>query len=78
MKFSKRIGNFLGRNGFYRASGIQAEMIYDNMVVIEPITTKNKIGRCQIWIPVEDIPELIMDLKRIYSEGVKSIDGKND
>ena len=55
-----RMGNFLGRNGMFKCKGIDVLATASKReVIIAPITSKNKIGRCEIWIPKEDVPTLI-------------------
>lgn len=53
---------FLGRNGYCKCSGVQ--LIGDPAnVTITPLTSRNELGRCEITIPVEEIPNLIVALK---------------
>lgn len=63
--------NFLGRNGVYSCKGIEITDMNrpkDNSkypyIMLEPITSKNKIGRCFIEIPRENIQEVINILEK--------------
>lgn len=63
----KRIVNFFGRNGYFKSSGISITTDHlDNLVSIEPITSKGNIGRCRIEIPIEDIPNIVSTLNSYY------------
>lgn len=68
MKFSKPT-TFLGRNGMFAATGLEINpyLTADNhsVVVLEPVTSRGVIGRCNIEIPVEDIPSLIAELQAL-------------
>jgi hypothetical protein len=69
MKFSQPT-TFLGRNGSFEASGLEINpyRTWNNhlVIVFEPITSRGNIGRCNIEIPIQDIPALIAELKRFY------------
>jgi hypothetical protein len=72
MKFYENTGNFLGRNGFFKATGLNLLTTVDEKhVVIAPITSKGKVGRCEMWIPVESIEDLIRELYSILPDGVQ-------
>jgi len=58
VKFT-RPGKFTGRNGYFKASGINIIDISDDMIMIAPLTSRNKIGRCDISIPKEDVETFI-------------------
>jgi hypothetical protein len=56
---------FLGRNGTFRATGLE---IYSSAsVVLRPITSKGKTGRCGIEIPAnpETLRQIAAELTRI-------------
>ncbi len=59
---------FLGRNGGFHQSGLEITNIdtatYPS-ILLEPITSKNKTGRCFMEIPKENIQELIDILEKI-------------
>ena len=60
----ERTTNFTGRNGYFQCGGIDVQTIKHNRsVMLAPITSKNEIGRCDITIPEENIPELIIALQ---------------
>lgn len=64
IKFTRET-NFTGRNGYFKASGIELSG-YDPMgnILLTPITSKGTAARCDVTIPVEDIPNLIKQLKK--------------
>lgn len=66
MTFNKTT-TFLGRNGVFKASGIElthsVTVEGHSVIVIEPITSRGNPGRCNIEIPVEDLPALIAQLQ---------------
>jgi hypothetical protein len=68
MKFSKWT-TFLGRNGMFRATGLRLSNCVtaesSSVVVIEPITSLERPGRCNIEVPVEDVPALIKELQTL-------------
>jgi predicted Rdx family selenoprotein len=57
--------NFTGRNGYFKASGLLVTG-YDQHgnVMLTPITSKGKEARCDIEVPVQDIPQLIKQLQK--------------
>jgi hypothetical protein len=59
-------GLFLGRNGYFKQSGIQ---IQDNEfganVILRPITSKKRIGRASLVIPRKHLAEFIKALQAI-------------
>ena len=59
--------SFLGRNGCFKATGLTIFKLGD-MVQIYPVTSKDKLGKCNICIPQGSIPELI-DTLRLFLEG---------
>ena len=61
--FSKQT-RFIGRNGYFKCIGLELTK-YDgeNIIYVEPITSKNKLGNCQLEIPLEDIDLFIDTLK---------------
>ncbi len=61
MKY-RRLVNFLGRNGYFKQSGI--EILKDNMNIhLFPLTSRNDIARCEIQIPKEDLHKFITQLQ---------------
>ncbi len=68
MKFTKTT-TFTGRNGCFKATGLELSVYLkpnnDSVIVLEPITSRDIIGRCQIEIPREDIPALIAELQAL-------------
>ena len=60
----KQTTNFTGRNGYMKCSGIDILECTDT-VMIAPLTSKGNIGRCDITVPYESIPDLIEQLKAI-------------
>jgi hypothetical protein len=72
LKF-QRMTDFTGRNGFFQCSGVEIMSISDNKVMISPFTSKGKVGRCDIAIPIEDIPEFTNKLLEIYNNENKHV-----
>lgn len=71
IKFKNKITMSLGRNGLLNTIGVNISLDYNRLdennnvykvMSIQPITSKNEIGRCEIEIPVENIDELIEHL----------------
>jgi len=60
----KQITNFTGRNGYMKCSGIDI-LPCQKYIMIAPLTSKGNIGRCDITVPYESIPDLIEQLKAI-------------
>jgi hypothetical protein len=66
----------LGRNGFTRAAGVSAVRLrnlhsegqrYDE-VHIEPITSRDAIGRSRIVVPIQHVARLIARLQLLIQE----------
>ncbi len=57
---------FLGRNGMFRSTGVEVTVFQlgSGLVWIEPVTSKDKAGRCRIEVPVEDLDKLIEALQK--------------
>jgi len=56
--FFKKTTSFLGRNGEFKCKGISIASIgtpKPEYILIEPITSKDTIGRCSIRIPAKEI-----------------------
>ena len=54
---------FLGRNGYFTCVGVEIfDMTFRKVVEISPITSKGKVGRCYIQIPIGNLPEVIEKL----------------
>lgn len=66
----------MGRNGVFKATGLALTKCIDSneqsVIVIEPVTSKQVAGRCNIEIPIEDIPALIAELKKFNACKKKS------
>lgn len=72
IKFTRQT-NFTGRNGYMKCGGIEV-MGFDHksMVQVAPITSKGAVGRCDIEIPLEDVPALIAALQEIAGQTKKA------
>lgn len=76
VNFSKPT-TFLGRNGVFKVIGITLAKVtggYDHktpVIVIEPLTSRGLSGRCNIEIPVGDIPALIAELQKFTPQVCK-------
>lgn len=59
--------NFTGRNGYFTMTELDIlEMSNDKTIMLIPVTTKKKWARCDIEVPVRDIPQLINGLLKVY------------
>lgn len=59
-----RLTNFTGRNGYFTAKGIEAYPMHHNQtIMLTPITSKGKLARCDIQIPIENLEEVIATLE---------------
>lgn len=56
--------NFTGRNGYMKCSGINL-LRQENSVLLAPLTSRGCIGRCDVEIPLEDLPALIAGLQAL-------------
>jgi len=45
--------SFMGRNGYYHATGIDVSQMSCGLVTLQPITQKGKIGRCAVELPAD-------------------------
>jgi hypothetical protein len=63
--FTKQ-ATFLGRNGMFKSKGLIATKLkQDNEIVLEPITSRNVVGRCHIAIPIKDLDLVIEMLQKV-------------
>ncbi len=56
--YFKRNTKFLGRNGKFNCSGLHFtdnRLVGEDNISIEPITSKDLVGRCRIEIPREEV-----------------------
>ena len=71
VKFSK-VTNFTGRNGFMKCAGVEFMRTGDQFqVILTALTSRNQPGRCDLYIPVEDVPAVV---EALVKEAKKSID----
>ena len=54
---------FLGRNGYGKCSGLEIGILTEDVVSIEPLTSRAVVGRARITIPVDKIPAVIEALR---------------
>lgn len=59
----KRKSWFNGRNGLFKSQGVVVYSAVDDLVVLSPIISRERIGNCDIAVPLENIDELIEVLK---------------
>jgi hypothetical protein len=61
-----RLTNFTGRNGWFRCSGLDIQPLEHNQsVMIAPLTSQSMVGRCDIEIPLEALPEVVAKLQAL-------------
>jgi hypothetical protein len=61
-----RLVSFLGRNGHFKAKGLNVEQITEEVIELTPITSRDQYGRCEIQVPSQCIPLLIDKLLQFY------------
>ena len=62
----KRTVAFEGRNGLFKQGGIVIRVSdYGKTITMFPLTLKGIIARCMIEIPLENMQEIIHELKSI-------------
>jgi len=60
----KRSTNFTGRNGYSKCSGLDMlPLDHNDSVMLSPLTSRGAVGRCNIEIPMESLPEVIAKLQ---------------
>ena len=65
INFNRKV-HFQGRNGWFQSIGLAIFQVQNEDVInIQPITTKEKVGNCMIEIPIEEIDNLIEILNKI-------------
>lgn len=65
ISFNRKV-NFQGRKGWFQSIGLAIFQVQNEDVInIQPITTREKVGNCMIEIPIEEIDNLIEILKKI-------------
>jgi hypothetical protein len=65
--------HFLGRNGQFKASGVNVDLqpgvkCGEGVITLTPFTSKGILGRCSIEIPVEIAGELASALRKAVKE----------
>jgi hypothetical protein len=55
---------FLGRNGYGLCTGLDI-FEFEGVVELRPITSKDRIGRAEICVPIAALPRLLQALKGI-------------
>ena len=67
--------NFTGRNGYFACGGIEVlHLNHNNSVMLSPLTSRGVVGRCDIEVPLENVPDLIVQLQALIpTEQVEKI-----
>ena len=66
-----RTTNFTGRNGYMQCKGMDVLTLPgSNSVMLSPLTSRGKVGRCDIEVPIEALPQLI--------EALQAVKGQNE
>jgi hypothetical protein len=62
--------NSLGRNGYMKCSGLDLCKggLRDDLMLLSPLTSRGHVGRCELEIPLEDLPALIAGLQKLLPE----------
>jgi hypothetical protein len=74
----KRITNFTGRNGFMKCGGVELMESSANSIILSPLTSKGMIGRCDIFIPLEDAKAVAEALLSFVNEKKSSLEIEAD
>lgn len=74
INFAKTV-RFLGRNGVFKCTGVQLTATQDDSIMIEPVNSKNEIGRALIEIPNQDLPAFIEGLRTTHLENAGPLPG---
>lgn len=68
--------SYVGRNGVGKQVGIEilacGEPCHSQVVVLSPINSKNMVANCSIDLPVDKIPDVIQELKRIHQNAMNT------
>lgn len=66
IKYTKNTkqAHFIGRNGYFKQSGLVVQAHEGEMVVIMPLTSRGVTGNCMMDIPLEDVPSVIDALQK--------------
>jgi len=60
----ERRPTFLGRNGRYKCDGVNVSRA-EETVVISPLTSRGLVGRCEIELPISEVPALVVALQKV-------------
>lgn len=65
INYKDKTRRFTGRNGYIKQYGINAWYMLDNdnVIYLNPITSKGLVGNCELQIPKEQLQEFIEGLK---------------
>ena len=61
----KKLTYFTGRNGFCNMSGVRVTRFDGGNLLLEPFTSRNKIGRCELVIDKDSVDDLIAALNQL-------------
>lgn len=63
----KELVHFTGRNGYYKASGL--DIIYNgDVMVLTPLTSRGQFANCRIEIPKESVCQVIEALQTLDNQ----------
>ena len=75
VKFERQT-HFTGRNGYGKCNGIDLlPLDHNKSLMIAPLTSRGDVGRCDIEVPMENLPELIAKLQEIYQATLPAMMG---
>ena len=63
IKFTSSEARFLGRNGYFKSSGLEVGTVPCFGATLTPITSKGLVARCSIEIPADAIDATIKALQ---------------
>lgn len=65
LRWKKSVTSFLGRNGCFKCSGVEIlPLTGQGTLTISALTGRGDIARCNIEVPIEDIPQLVSELQK--------------
>lgn len=68
----ERTTNFTGRNGYAKCKGLDLQTLdHNESLLLAPLTSRGVIGRCDIEIPLESLPELVAKLQALIAHRTK-------
>jgi hypothetical protein len=69
-----RTTNFTGRNGYAKCNGLDIQPLdHNESVLLAPLTSRGVVGRCDIEVPLEALPEVIAKLQALIARPTEKL-----